>query len=320
MTTTSSKSKPKKKKSRAGLVVAGVATAAVVGAGVYLLSGSASAKSPAKKPKGANAEPKPKGSGSSSPPRGAKGPGRSGGGSKSSGRGSGDAGGSLGPGGTIPSEGSGKGGGSKKPKGKAPKDKGSDEGKESRSDEPKGFWWGDRSKVPADFDFQSNQIWISGDRSAAAAGFHFFLDGHDAKGERVTWDEDGLSFLISDGTVPTPTADRDHREDPVPSLRKILRKKDPDTGELRGDSVFSWVAAYYGTGISPLEAATSRGVDLLQDMVDEASVLSGGSKGAMDLSGPLRDFYGYALGRLEMGRKAIYGDGFAWGQGEDAIG
>lgn len=312
MTTTSSKSKPKKKRSRAGLVVAGVATAAVVGAGVYLLSGSASAKSPPKKPKGANAEPKPRGSGSSSPPR-------SGGGSKSPGKGSGDAGGSLGPGGAIPSGGSGKGGGSKKPKGKTPKGK-ADEGKESRADVPKGFWWGDRSKVPADFDFQSNQIWISADRTAAAAGFYFFLDGNDAQGERVTWDKEGLSFLISDGSVLTPTADRDHREDPVPSLRKILRKKDPDTGELRGDSVFSWVAAYYGTGISPLEAATSRGVDLLQDMVDQASVLSGGSKGELDLAGPLRDFYGYALGRLEMGRTAIYGDGFAWGQGEDAVG
>ena len=84
--------------------------------------------------------------------------------------------------------------------------------------------------------------------------------------------------------------------------------------------MFSWIAAYYGTGISPLEAATSRGVDLLQDMVDEASVLSGGQKRPLNLEGPLRTFYGYALRRLEMGRRAIYGDGFAWGRGEDAVG
>ncbi len=146
------------------------------------------------------------------------------------------------------------------------------------------------------------------------------MDGLDAAGERVTWDEDGLSFLIADGSVLTPTTDRDHREDPVPSLRKILRKKDSETGKLRRDSVFSWIAAYYGTAISPLEAATSRGVGLLQDLVDEASVMSGGQKRAMKLDGPLRDFYGYALARLEMGRKAIYGDGFKWGEGEDAVG
>ena len=136
----------------------------------------------------------------------------------------------------------------------------------------------------------------------------------------MSWDEDGLSFLIADGSVLTPTKDRDHREDPVPSLRKILRKKDSETGALRRDSVFSWIGAYYGTAISPLEAATSRGVQLLQDLVDEASVMSGGRKRAMNLEGPLRDFYGYALARLEMGRKAIYGDGFQWGEGEDAVG
>jgi len=324
-TSTKPKKKPKKTSS-AGLIVAGVATAAIVATGVYLIAGSASAKS-SKKPDPRNG--KSKGLGSASPPRSKGGSSKPP--SKTSGAGTGaggadgaSAGGSAGPGGTIPSDGSGgsgKGtGGNTSGQGKPENDKPKDEESAARTDDPTGFWWGDRSKIPADFDYQSNQLWVSPDRKAAAAGFYFFMDGHDAAGERVTWDEDGLSFLIADGSVLTPTKDRDHREDPVPSLRKILRKKDSETGKLRRDSVFSWIAAYYGTAISPLEAATSRGVGLLQDLVDEASVMSGGQKRAMKLDGPLSEFYGYALARLEMGRRAIYGDGFKWGEGEDAVG
>ncbi len=324
-TSTTAKPKKKKKTSNAALIVAGVATAAVVGAGVYLIAGSASAKSP-KKPDSRNG--KSKGLGSASPPRTSKGggskppagtPGADAGGGNGAG-----TGGAAGPGGTIPSDGpggSGKGtGGKSSNQDKPGNDKPKSEEDAARTDDPMGFWWGDRSKIPADFDYQSNQLWVSPDRKAAAAGFYFFMDGLDAAGDRVTWDEDGLSFLIADGSVLTPMKDRDHREDPVPSLRKILRKKDSETGKLRRDSVFSWIAAYYGTGISPLEAATSRGVGLLQDLVDEASVMSGGQKRPMKLNGPLRDFYGYALARLEMGRRAIYGDGFKWGEGEDAVG
>lgn len=326
-TSTTAKPKKKKKTSNAGLIVAGVATAAIVGAGVYLIAGSASAKS-SKKPDPRNG--KSKGLGSASPPRSSKGgsskppsrtPGAGAGGANGAGAG---PGGAAGPGGTIPSDGSGGAGegagGNASGEGRPGSDKPKDEEGAARTDDPTGFWWGDRSKIPADFDYQSNQLWVSPDRKAAAAGFYFFMDGYDAAGERVSWDEDGLSFLIADGSVLTPTKDRDHREDPVPSLRKILRKKDPETGKLRRDSVFSWIAAYYGTAISPLEAATSRGVGLLQDLVDEASVMSGGHKRAMKLDGPLREFYGYALARLEMGRKAIYGDGFKWGEGEDAVG
>ena len=319
---TPSKSK-KQKKSKAGYIVAGVATAAVVGVGIYFLSGTASAKTNSGEPKA-----KPKGSGSTTPPRtakdGAKTPGQKP--SGANGADGADQGGSAGPGGNLPSggsasKGSGKGSGKSsggKSNGKAPKDAPApSEG--GQDDVPMGFFWGDRTKIPADFDFRSNRIWISPDRTAAAAGFYFFMDGTDANGDRVTWDEDGLSFLISDGSVLAPTKDRDHREDPVPSLRKILTMKDPQTGEPRRDSVFSWLAAYYGTAISPLEAATSEGVGLLQDMVDEASVINGGGKQAINLNGPLRDFYGYALGRLEMGRRAIYGE-FRWGEGEEAVG
>lgn len=305
MTKKKSKSKKSKTKmSKTGLVVAGLATAAVVGVGVFLVSGTASAK---------KAKPsKSKGAGSANPSRGS-------GTSRIPGAGGADAGGSAGPGGALPS-GGGKGRGKTKPGGTRPKADPKSNDDAPAKTEPKGFWWGDRSKVPADFDYQSNRIWISADRTAAAAGFGFFLDGLDAAGERVTWDEKGLSFMVADGSVRTPTEDRDHREDPPPNLRAVLEAKNPETGKPRHDSVFSWVGAYYGTGISPLEAATSRGVDLLQDMVDEASVLSGGSRGAIDLNGPLRDFYGYALRRLEMGREAIYGSGFAWGKGEDAVG
>lgn len=324
MTTTTSTSKPKKKEekkaSSAGYIFAGIATAAVVGAGIYFLSGTALAKSSKSKAKD------PKSKGSASPPRsasGAKTPRRTDPGRAKKDDEEARAEGSVGPGGTLPS-GDGEANGSGKGAGAGDGGSGGDTSTETneggRDDVPTGFFWGDRTKIPADFDFQSNQIWISPDRTAAAAGFYFFMDGLDADGQRVTWDEQGLSFLISDGSVLPPTKDRDHREDPVPSLRKILRKKDPETGELRLDSVFSWVAAYYGTGISPLEAATSRGVDLLQDMVNEALVLSGGRKRAMNLEGPLRAFYGYALGRLEMGRRALYGEGFPWGQGEDAVG
>jgi|GEM_PF-2965667 len=337
-TTTTTGSKDKKKKgqpktgSNAGYIVAGIATAAIVGAGIYFFAGTASAKSAKSRPKSKGSKNKPGGKGSASPPRNSGG-GRSGGGKTPRGtpprRDAGDeggAGGSAGPGGTLPSSGGGKGKGS----GKGKKGSGGDatpggethenENTGRKDDVPMGFFWGDRTKVPADFDYQSNQIWISPDRTAAAAGFYFFMDGLDENGDRVTWDEQGLSFLIGDGSVLPPTKDRDHREDPVPSLRKILRMKDPDTDEPRLDSVFSWIAAYYGTGISPLEAATSRGVDLLQDMVNEASVISGGQKRPLNLDGPLRSFYGYALARLEMGRKAIYGDGFAWGRGEEAVG
>lgn len=331
-TTTASSAKkkkgPPKKGSNAGYIVAAVATAAIVGTGVYFFAGAASAKSTKPKPKPKDPKAKRNNKGSASPPRNASGGGsrRTPSGRKAEGGTGGRAGGSAGPGGALPSGGANKGKGSGKGKRASGRDTDS-RGDESevedtarKDEEPTGFFWGDRSKIPADFDFESNQIWVSPDRTAAAAGFYFFMDGYDATGERVTWDEEGLSFLISDGSVLQPTRDRDHREDPVPSLRKILRKKDPDTGELRLDSVFSWIAAYYGTGISPLEAATSRGVDVLQDMVDEASVLSGGRKRSLNLEGPLREFYGYALGRLEMGRRAIYGDGFAWGQGEEALG
>lgn len=323
------KKDPPKKGSNAGYIVAGVATAAIVGAGIFFFAGPASAKST--KSKGSKA--KLKGKGSASPPRSAGG-GR--GGAQTPGRTPPDreldddarqAGGSAGPGGALPPNDSGRGKGSGKGKGKrasggdaASQGETEAEDKGRKDDVPMGFFWGDAAKIPADFDYQSNQIWVSPDRTAAAAGFYFFMDGLDENGDRVTWDEQGLSFLIGDGSVLPPTRDRDHREDPVPSLRKILRKKDPDTGEPRLDSVFSWIAAYYGTGISPLEAATSRGVDLLQDMVDEASVLSGGQKRPLNLNGPLRTFYGYALQRMELGRRAIYGDGFAWGQGEDAVG
>ena len=341
-TTTTSSAKEKKKKepkkaSNVGYIVAGVATAAVVGAGIYFLSGTASAKG--KKGAGAKAKAKAQGSGAVSP-AGAKDGGTNPGGATPRGNAKGagtggsggtNPGGSEGPGGTLPAGGgtsggssSGSGSGSGRSSGGTtpPETTPPPETTEGVANEgvPMGFFWGDKSKIPASFDYQSNQIWISPDRTAAAAGFYFFMDGLDANGDRVTWDEEGLSFLIADGSVLAPTKDRDHREDPVPSLRKILRNKDPDTGALRLDSVFSWLAAYYGTGISPLEAATSRGIDLLQDMVDEASVLSGGRKRAINLDGPLRSFYGYALGRLEMGRRALYGDGFAWGQGEDAIG
>lgn len=335
-TTTTSSAKEKKKKeqkkgSSVGYIVAGVATAAVVGAGIYFLSGTASAKG--KKGAGAKSKAKAQGAGAVSPTPRAKDGTNPGGGAtprgdaKGGGTGGGTGpGGSAGPGGTLPAGGGTNGGsssGSGRPSGDStppePTPPETNEGEENEG-VPMGFFWGDKSKIPASFDYQSNQIWIAPDRTAAAAGFYFFMDGLDANGNRVTWDEDGLSFLISDGSVLRPTKDRDHREDPVPSLRKILRNKDPDTGALRLDSVFSWLAAYYGTGLSPMEAATSRGVDLLQDMVDEASVLSGGRKRPMNLNGPLRSFYGYALGRLEMGRRALYGDGFAWGQGEDAIG
>jgi len=326
MSTSSKPKKKPKKTSNAGLIVAGVATAAIVAGGVYLIAGSASAKG-AKKDDPQNG--KSKGVGAASPPR-SKGAGSDpssktpGAGADAGGADGASAGGSAGPGGTIPSGGSGgsgKGsGGNSSNDGKPKSDKPKDEESAARTDDPTGFWWGDRSKIPADFDYQSNQIWVSPDRKAAAAGFYFFMDGHDAAGERVSWDEDGLSFLIADGSVLTPTTDRDHREDPVPSLRKILGKKDSETGKLRRDSVFSWIAAYYGTAISPLEAATSRGVGLLQDLVDEASVMSGGQKRTMNLDGPLKEFYGYALARLEMGRRAIYGDGFKWGEGEDAVG
>ena len=299
MKTTNPKSK---KKNKSGLIVAGVATAALVGGAVYLFAGPASAKSDANKGKG----------------RGGPDPGRSGGG-KMPGSGRGDAkdGGSEGPGGKVPE---GSKGGASKPKGGSSKPKGGEDGAGvrdgvAREGDPKGYWWGDRAKVPEDFDFQSNQIWIAPDRSAAAAGFYFFLDGMNADGERISWDDKGLSFLVADGSILTPTRDLDHREDAVPSLKTILELKDPDTGELALHSVFSWIAAYYGTAIAPAEAASSRAADLLQDMVDEASVLSGGRRAPIDMEGPLRDFYGYAGARLDLGRKAIYGDGWAWGEG-----
>lgn len=289
MTTTTPK---KKKKSNAGLIVAGVATAAVVGGGLLLFSRDASAKS-----------------------GGGTGPGGDGSGSG----GAGGSGGSGGPGGNIPGSGGGGGGGSN---GGSSRPKGGGQGKGARDgvrrqNDPSGYWWGDRSKIPADFDFQSNRIWISPDRTAAAAGFYFFVDGQNEAGERIKYDEDGIGFMLADGTILYPTKDADHREDAVPNLKKILDKPG-ESGDLT-HSVFSWVAAYYGNAISPLEAATSKAIDLTQDMVDEASVLSGGRRGPIDLNGPLRTFYAYAAERLDMGRQAIYGDGFLWGQGEDAL-
>ncbi len=306
MNETTAYTKKKKKKGNGGLIVAGVATAAAVGVGVYFWSSSSSAK------------------GNGSGPGSGKGSGASGGrgGGSGSGGGSGaGGGGTQGPGGAGGGGGGGgkPGGGKARGGGKGSKPKGGGDSDDARKNDPKGFWWGDRSKVPADFDYQGNQIWISPDRTAAAAGFYFFLDGINAQGERITWDEDGLSFLIADGTILTPTQDVDHREDAVPNLKKILGRKNPDTGELALDSVFSWIAAYYGTAVSAGEAATSRAADLVQDMVNEASALNGGRKGPLVLDGPLRDFYGYARTRLDMGRKAIYGDGFPWGQGEDVL-
>lgn len=220
-------------------------------------------------------------------------------------KGKADKGGGSGPGGSKP----------KRPEGGSD-GSGARDG-QRRANDPRGYWWGDSSKIPADFDYQSNRIWISPERDAVAVGFYYFLDGEDEAGNRVTYDAEGLSFVIADATFLAPTKDVDHREDAPPKLKPILDSKSEFGDSVQ--SVFAWVAAYYGTAISPTEAATSRAMDLVQAMVDEASVLNGNARGPIDTSGPLREFYAYAAQRLDMGRKALYGDGFLWGQGEDAL-
>lgn len=127
-----------KKKSSTGLLL-GLAAA---GAGLFLFAGNANAKG----------KDKPKG----------------GGGDGKGGRGQGGddaddrADGGAGPGGSGKGKGKGKSkGGKKKPSSK----------------EDRGFVWGDRSKIPDDFDFLGNKIWISQDCSTVAVGYWFLAEG-----------------------------------------------------------------------------------------------------------------------------------------------
>jgi len=271
-------STPKKtKKKGKGPLIAGVAAAGLIGAGILLFSGKANA-----------AEGGSGGSGGD----GSGGGGHAGGGGNRPGGGGSGGGSGGGGGGGSGSGGSGSGGGAGK---------------------PDGFYWGDRNKIPAWFDFESNQIWISPDRTAAAAGYLFFMDGYEDDGERDTWDVDDITFAVSEGDIAPPDRDRDHRTDPVPDLEEVLARSDETT-------VFSWVADYFGIAVSLEEAVFLTEEKFLTDLIDQAAILSGGDAGIeLDFDGPLGGFYGYTLQRLKDGREALYGNNWPWGEGEGAL-
>lgn len=268
-----SKSKDLPGKPKKGLWVAGGALVVGAGAAAFLWTRNANAADSSGENSGKS------GGSSGKKPGGSKGPGGNGGGD-----GGGDGGGSGGSG----------GGGSKKPT--------KDTDPADANKEKEGYFWGDPGKIPEDFDYTSNKIYVSPDCSSVAVGYWFFAEGTDAEGKSTRVPMSTLVDAISDDSDERVRAPRPNFNGvgPEADLIGIL-------AEAPKRTAYTWVGEYYG-GIASAPAHSSTA--LAEDMLRQASMRTGGNDcvGRRDLwSQGMWDFIGFLASRLDEFRRAAYG-------------
>lgn len=269
-TKTKTEETPPKKPNTGLKVAAGLAVAGAVGTGVFFLTRSASASSKPKAPKGS-------GRGSN------KGGSNKGGSDKS--------GGSQGPGGDAN-----RGGGKTQP----PKEDRSDPSPQPES-EREGYFWGDPGKIPEDFDYGSNKIYVAPDCSSVAVGYWFFAAGT-LDGEQTSVPIGKLVDAISNPNDQRVRIPRDAHNGVgrQADLLGILSEHPKRTA-------FTWVGEYYGKIAS---APGHSSTQLAEDMFAQASQRTGGVNcmARRDQWSPqIWDFIGFAASRLDDFRMAAYG-------------
>ncbi len=220
-------------------------------------------------------------------------------------------------GGRKPAKGKGKG---KKPKpkpkpgsgrgGKLP-GKGKGAGADVDPSKPRGIVWGDPGKIPADFDYQSNKIWISSDCTAVAVGAYFFAEG--VRHENSTpWKLD-LPRLQQDLPKGGPLLRYPDATDQIPDLMDVL-EEDPKR------TAYTWVGDYLESRFL-IEVNTGEGDggdvspedfpfrDALNLLIAQASIATGGSdcsrrRGEWGVG--LQDFYNFCGERIAAFQEFIY--------------
>ena len=273
MTTKDTKKKSAEKKPKTGLVALSAgALALVAGVGAFFLTRDARADT---SPGGGSS----KGSKKSKGSKGGKKKGKSDGGSK-------------GPGGDATDNRN------------SPKDDEAEGAQDETApkDEREGYFWGDRDKVPEDFDWASNQIWVSPDCSTIACGYWFWAEGTlDGETTRVPMAK--LLAAIdkkSDPKVRPPRPEHSGVGQQA-DLLGILSEHPQRTA-------YTWVGEYYG-GVASAPGHSS--TELAEDLLYQASTRTGGNNclAYRDMWSPgMWDFLGFAATRLDEFRRAVYGD------------
>jgi len=169
------------------------------------------------------------------------------------------------------------------------------------NDEREGYFWGDRSKVPEDFDWSSNDIWVSPDCSTIACGYWFWAEGMlDGKDSRVPVRQ--LVESIDDDSDPKVRP-------PRPKFNGVGQEADliGILSEHPRRTVYTWVGEYYGAIAS---APGHSSTELAEDLLYQASTRTGGNNcvARRDLWSPgMWDFIGFAASRLDEFRIAAWG-------------
>ncbi|MCR9162853.1 MAG: hypothetical protein ACE37F_14135 [Nannocystaceae bacterium] len=223
-----------------------------------------------------------------------------GGGSKSSGKrsGGGGAGGSKSRGSKGPGGDGSSGGRTKPPKpdNERPSDTPEKDGRE-------GYFWGDPDKVPEDFDWSSNQIWVSPDCSTVACGYWVWAEGTGPDGEAARVPMSKLVAAISNDSDQRvrPPRPQFNGVGPEADLLGILSEHPKRTA-------YTWVGEYYGGVVS---APGHSSTELAEDFMAQASQRTGGFNcmARRDLWSPgMFDFMEFAASRLDQFRRAAYGE------------
>ncbi|MGH1343783.1 MAG: hypothetical protein ACRBN8_19660 [Nannocystales bacterium] len=177
-----------------------------------------------------------------------------------------------------------------------------DETPEVKSDR-EGYFWGDPQKIPEDFDYGSNQIYVSPDCSTVAVGYWFFAEGTDTKtGKSTRVSMSKLVDAISKDSDPKVRP-------PRPDFNGIGAQADllGILTEHPKRTAFTWVGEYYGGVVS---APNHSSTQLAEDLLRQASMRTGGNDcvARRDLWSPgMWDFIGFAATRLDEFRMAAYG-------------